>query len=71
MLFSSGHKMVCIFFTEPPGPPRKLAVDDVTESSCRLSWKQPEFDGGADVTGYFVEKRQEFSDRWLKVTKTI
>ena len=60
---------MCI--TEPPAAPRKLTVDEVTKSSCVLSWKAPEFDGGSPVTGYYVEYQQPaYSTRWLKVNKT-
>jgi len=35
-----------------------------------LSWKEPDFDGGSEVTGYYVERRQAFTSRWTKVNKT-
>ena len=44
--------------SEPPGPPRKLEVDEVGKSSCALTWKAPEFDGGSPITGYYVERKQ-------------
>ena len=53
--------------TEPPGAPRKVAVDELTQRSCVLTWKAPEFDGGSPVTGYYVERRQGYTDRWIKV----
>lgn len=56
--------------TEPPGPPRKLAVSDLTRSSLTLTWKSPEFDGGSPITGYYVERLHGFSSRWTKVNQT-
>ena len=56
---------------EPPGPPRKLAVEDITDRSCRVTWKAPDFDGGSLITGYFVEKKQGYSDRWIKVWEIL
>ena len=53
----------------PPGAPRKVQVQDVGTSSCLLTWKAPEFDGGAEVTGYYVERLEGFSMRWAKVNK--
>ena len=53
----------------PPGEPRKLQVENITKSSCTLNWKIPDFDGGAEITGYFVERQQAFSNRWSKVNK--
>ena len=55
--------------TEPPGAPRKVAVDELTQRSCVLTWKAPEFDGGSPVTGYYVERRQGYTDRWIKVSQ--
>ena len=34
-----------------------------------VSWKAPEFDGGSPIQGYYVERQQGYSDRWLKVNK--
>ena len=60
---------MCLFITEVPGPPQNPAVSDVCASSAHLSWETPESDGGAPITGYFVERRQTSSSRWLRVTK--
>lgn len=57
------------YFSEPPSAPRKVKVEDVNKSSCLVSWKAPEFDGGSPIQGYYVERRQGFSDHWLKVNK--
>ena len=54
----------------PPSPPRKVQVDDLTKTSCGLTWKVPEFDGGAQVTGYYVERQTGYTARWMKVNKT-
>ena len=39
--------------SKPKGP---LKVSDVTAKNCKLSWKEPEDDGGAPITAYAVEK---------------
>ena len=31
-------------------------MSDVTAKNCKLSWKEPEDDGGAPITAYAVEK---------------
>ena len=46
-----------------------MAVDELTQRSCVLTWKAPEFDGGSPVTGYYVERRQGYTDRWIKVSQ--
>ena len=52
-----------------PGPPESLRIREMTRNSIVLTWEQPDFDGGAPLTGYYVEKRQGFSSRWTKVNK--
>ena len=40
-----------------PGKPENLKVTNVTENSVTLKWAPPNNDGGADVTGYIIERR--------------
>ena len=47
-----------------------LEVDEITKSSCRLSWKAPEDNGGKPITGYVVEKMDKASGRWVPVSRT-
>ena len=54
----------------PPSPPRKVQVTDLNKTSCGLIWKEPEFDGGAPVTGYYVERQTGYTARWMKINKT-
>ncbi|KAK3703484.1 hypothetical protein RRG08_024788 [Elysia crispata] len=49
---------------EPEGP---LEVSDITAETARLSWKPPTAKGGAEITGYVVEKCEEGSTLWEKV----
>ena len=39
----------------PPSPPRALQIDDITPTSCKLSFSPPADNGGLPVTGYIVE----------------
>nr|XP_006823014.1 PREDICTED: titin-like [Saccoglossus kowalevskii] len=53
-----------------PGPPGTPKVSDIVATSMKLTWTEPDDDGGSPVTGYFVEKKEQFSTRWTRVNKT-
>ena len=54
-----------------PGAPKIPEVSKVTSSGCILTWCRPESDGGADIDGYLVERRDTKSARWIKCTKKL
>ncbi|GLD60224.1 titin-like protein [Lates japonicus] len=51
-------------------PPRNLTVTNITNSSVSLSWDKPEYDGGAKITGYIVERKELPDSCWLKCNFT-
>nr|XP_046249157.1 titin-like [Scatophagus argus] len=51
-------------------PPRNLTITNITNSSVSLSWDKPEYDGGAKVTGYIVERKEMPDSCWLKCNFT-
>ncbi|XP_040895316.1 titin-like [Toxotes jaculatrix] len=51
-------------------PPRNLTVTNITTSSVSLSWEKPEYDGGAKITGYIVERKELPHSCWLKCNFT-
>nr|XP_040019184.1 titin-like [Gasterosteus aculeatus aculeatus] len=51
-------------------PPRNLTVTNITNSSVSLSWDKPEYDGGAKITGYIVERKKLPDTCWLKCNFT-
>ncbi len=55
--------------TDPPGPPSAPEPLEVTSSTCELSWRPPENDGGSPVTGYYVQRSPARSERWIRVTR--
>ena len=61
--------MVNVHFLDPPGPPSAPEPTEVTKESCQLTWKSPESDGGSTITGYFIERAQKGSSRWLRCNK--
>ena len=55
-------------FAEPPSPPRKVAVENVTKTSCTVTWEAPKSDGGSPITGYYLEKSTARASRYVKVS---
>ena len=51
---------------DPVDPPRDLDVVGVTRSAVHLQWKKPDYDGGARITGYIIERCEVPHGRWLK-----
>ncbi|KAM4543913.1 myomesin-1 isoform 2-T2 [Fundulus diaphanus] len=41
-----------------PAPPYGITILECVRDAMVLSWKQPTFIGGADITGYFVDYRE-------------
>lgn len=50
-----------------PDAPELLEVTSLEKDTASVRWKRPKFDGGAPVTNYIIEKREEFKDDWTKV----
>ena len=55
---------------DTPEPPRDLIVKDLNSKWVSLKWDKPEDDGGAEITGYIVEKKEGNKRMWQKVTTT-
>lgn len=43
---------------------------DVTKTTVSLSWARPRDDGGSRVTGYYVERREISTEKWVRHNKT-
>ncbi|XP_025833492.1 twitchin isoform X4 [Agrilus planipennis] len=47
-----------VIVLDRPGPPQgPLEYEEVTAQSVTLSWKAPKDNGGSEITGYVIEKR--------------
>ncbi len=63
--------MYILFLPDVPDAPGKPEVSNVDTTSIHLEWTPPENDGGSEITGYIIEKRDAtFGDRWVKAVKT-
>lgn len=49
--------------------PLDLKVKEVSETTVTLTWSPPEDDGGAEVTGYVLERRELNKRAWNEVAK--
>lgn len=56
-------------FTDVPGAPGKPKTSDVDATKMTVTWTAPESDGGAPITGYYVERKEATSSRWTRITK--
>uniref|UniRef100_A0A3Q3GRU8 Titin n=1 Tax=Labrus bergylta TaxID=56723 RepID=A0A3Q3GRU8_9LABR len=52
---------------DPPGTP---VITAITRTSVSLSWDKPEYDGGAKVSGYTIERRDLPEGRWTRCNFT-
>ena len=65
--FSPEDVIVAGKLMTPPSPPSNLQVADVTSRSVTLQWAPPISTGGAELTGYIIEKMLDGTDKWEKV----
>lgn len=54
-------------FTVAPSEPSKPKVTMITKSTMTVIWERPALDGGSDIDGYYLEKREKKSLQWFKV----
>lgn len=52
-----------------PGQPHIPEVNFITKSTMVVEWDKPIVDGGSTVTGYYLERRDKKSLRWIRVYK--
>lgn len=54
-----------------PGPPEHLRADEFAGEALTLLWNAPKDNGGADITNYVVEKKEQRTSAWTKVSSYI
>lgn len=52
---------------KPVGP---LSFSDITAEAITLHWSPPKDDGGSPITNYVVEKKNERTGEWEKVSSS-
>ncbi|XP_020788815.2 myosin-binding protein C, fast-type [Boleophthalmus pectinirostris] len=53
----------------PTSEPTRLQVDDVTDTTCALKWRQPEKIGAGGIQGYIIEYCVEGTDQWVQANE--
>ena len=53
-----------------PSPPTQPTASEIYRDSCILSWGAPASDGGAQVLGYHVERRQTAGPYWTRANSS-
>lgn len=56
-------------FTVTPGQTHTPEVNTITKSTMVVEWNKPGVDGGSTVTGYYLERRDKKSLRWIRIYK--
>ncbi|KAK7113116.1 hypothetical protein V1264_012463 [Littorina saxatilis] len=54
----------------PPSSPRDFTATDIQEDSVMLRWSPPDSNGGLDILGYVVERRDVGRQQWSRVGQT-
>lgn len=55
----------------PDTPVGPLEYDDIQARSVRVSWRAPADDGGSDILGYIVERREVPKAAWYTVDSRV
>lgn len=55
----------------PDAPEGPLEFDDIQARSVRVSWRPPSDDGGSDILGYIVERREVPKAAWYTVDARV
>lgn len=55
--------------TDVPGPPGRPTIFDVSRDGMTVVWHPPDEDGGLEVSGYIIERKEVRSDRWVRANK--
>lgn len=58
-------------FPDVPEAPGKPTASDIDATEMTVTWTPPESDGGAKIKGYFLERKEVISSRWVRVNKEL
>uniref|UniRef100_A0A3B4AB80 Titin n=1 Tax=Periophthalmus magnuspinnatus TaxID=409849 RepID=A0A3B4AB80_9GOBI len=52
-----------------PGPPHIEDVSHIARDGMTLTWTAPESDGGSEITGYVIEKKDRAGIKWTRCNR--
>ena len=55
----------------PSAPEGPLSFEEVQANSVKVSWKAPSEDGGSEILGYIVERRESTRNAWYTVDSRV
>lgn len=55
----------------PSAPEGPLVFEEIQANSVKVSWKVPTDDGGSDILGYIVERREAARNAWYTVDSRV
>lgn len=55
----------------PSAPEGPLVFEEVQASSVKVSWKEPADNGGSEILGYIVERREATRNAWYTVDSRV
>ena len=62
--------IILIISSSLPGKPGRPECSEVTGYTLNLAWAAPESDGGAEITDYHIEYREQGATKWTHYPKT-
>uniref|UniRef100_A0A4W5NV99 Fibronectin type-III domain-containing protein n=1 Tax=Hucho hucho TaxID=62062 RepID=A0A4W5NV99_9TELE len=67
--FLQSEVVECKSLKTVPSAPNRPDVLDVTHEGMTITWQPPEEDGGSQVSGYIIERKEVRSERWMSIVK--
>ena len=58
---------VLIIFLDRPGPPGTPVISELNNECCRVDWTPPQDQGGAQILGYYLERKKVSHEIWIFV----
>uniref|UniRef100_A0A8C1WDE3 Titin n=1 Tax=Cyprinus carpio TaxID=7962 RepID=A0A8C1WDE3_CYPCA len=52
-----------------PGSPQIIEVTNIAKDSMTICWSAPDTDGGSEILGYIIEKRDRSGIRWTRCNR--